>query len=219
MTRTGTRWRLCGLWVALGGLLAACPGGGGNRPDSSGLADLTVADQRAGDLAASDLATGDLATGDLATRDLDATGNLDAAPSDAAPDAAVGDSGGSGPDLTAPDVPLAQGPCSGRAGHNCSGIITLYRTPSGTLELRFPSNFNVSAIPAGEVYLSSRSTLGSSINPGDGNTDVFLGTLQAFTGAQSYAVPAGDEAGRPYAWIWCRQVAVEVGVALLTPLP
>jgi hypothetical protein len=198
------------LWIALGGLLAACPGGKGKGPDSGGLTDLAVVDQRASDLAAGDLAR-DLAADDLSPVDLDV--------SDAAADAAVVDGAGGGPDLTAPDVALSQGPCSGRGGHNCSGTITLYRTPSGALELRFASDFSVSPIPAGEVYLSSRSSLGSSINPGGTSTDVFLGTLQGYTGAQSYTVPAGAEQGRPYAWIWCRQVTVEVGVAQLVPLP
>jgi hypothetical protein len=179
MTRPGTRWRLWGLWVALSGLLAACPSGGGNGQDSSAPVDLAVADQR----------TGDLGPGDAS----------------------------GGPDLSTGDVLLARGPCEGRANHACSGTIALYRTISGALELRFPSDFNVSPIPAGEVYLSSRSALGTSINPGDGNTDVFLGTLKAFTGAQTYAVPAGSDAGRPYAWIWCRAVPIEVGVARLAP--
>jgi hypothetical protein len=190
MTRPG--WHLYGLWASLGLLLAACPSGNGNGLDSSRLVDLAVADQRTGDLAPGDLAPGDLAPSDLSMTDLGAD---DAAPA---------------------DVLLSQGPCSGRAGHACSGIITLYRTPGDALQLRFPSNFSVTPIPAGEVYLSSRSALGSTIDP---NTDVFLGTLQAFTGAQSYAVPAGAEVGRPYAWIWCRRVTVEVGVALLTPQP
>lgn len=190
MTRFDPRLHV--LWVVLGGLLAACPSGGGQGPDRGGLADLAVADR---------------------------TGGLDASPNDAAPDAAVGDSGSSGPDLTPDGVLLSQGSCSGRAGHTCSGLIALYRAVDGDLELRFPSNFSVTSIPAGEVYLSSRSALGDSINPGDGNTDVFLGTLQAFTGAQTYAVPAGAEVGRPYAWVWCRRVTVEVGVALLTPQP
>jgi hypothetical protein len=198
MTRPCTRFLLCCLWVALGGLGTACPSSTGNGQDSSGLVDLIVADQRTGDV---DLRTGDLGPGDAS-----------------APDAAVADSG-SGPDLTSGDVTLAEGPCSGRAGHTCSGQIGLYRTPSGALELRFPSNFRVSPIPAGEVYLSSRNALGSSINPGGTSTDVFLGTLQAFTGAQTYPVSAGTEAGRPYAWIWCRAATVEVGVAPLTSLP
>jgi hypothetical protein len=218
MTRPCKRSLLCCLWVALGGLGTACPSSTGNGQDSSGLADLAVADQRTGDV---DLRPGDLASTDLASTDLASTdlASTDLAPGDAsAPDAAVADSA-SGPDLTAGDVTLAEGPCSGRAGHTCTGQIGLYRTPGGALELRFPSNFRVSQIPAGEVYLSSRSALGSSINPGGTSTDVFLGTLQAFTGAQTYAVTAGTEAGRPFAWIWCRAATVEVGVAPLTSLP
>lgn len=193
MTRSGTRWRRYGRWVALAGLVAACQNGSGYTRDGSGLIDLGIADQ--------------------------SPGNLDATTSDATPDATPGDGGNNGPDLTPGDVPIAQGSCAGRATHACTSILALYRTSSGALELRFPSNFNVSTIPAGEVYLSSRSALGSSINPNGTSTDVFLGTLQGYTGAQTYAVPAGADVGRPYAWIWCRRLTVEVGVAQLVPLP
>jgi hypothetical protein len=120
-----------------------------------------------------------------------------------------------GLDLAEGDRPLAQGMFMNRAGHAGSGAATLYRV-QGKIELRFAADFSVSGVPGPAVFLTSRESMGGSI---DTQADVGLGTLQAIGGAQSYPVPAGAELGRRNVFVYCQPFRVEVAKANLVDLP
>lgn len=129
-----------------------------------------------------------------------------------------GGGGGGGTPITyqGGGTKLLEGPCTGRAGHGCSGNAALFQTESGAIELRFANNFQVVDIPGGFVYLSQRTDLGSGSTAINSQTDVDLGALARFAGQQNYAIAQGQEANRTYAWIWCRPYSVEVGRFELT---
>lgn len=133
----------------------------------------------------------------------------------------AGGGGGGGPvpiTYNGGGTKLYEGTCEGR-GHACSGNAALFRTDSGAVELRLASNFQVVDIPGGFVYLSERNTLGSGSTAINAATEADLGALARFTGAQNYAVAQGQDAGRNYAWIWCRPYSVEVARFELKTLP
>lgn len=111
---------------------------------------------------------------------------------------------------------LLEGTCTGRAGHGCSGNAALFRTDAGAVELRLANNFQVVDVPGGFVYLSARDSLGQGSTAINSQTDVDLGALARFTGAQNYAVAPGQDSGRTYAWVWCRPYSVEVARFELT---
>lgn len=132
---------------------------------------------------------------------------------------AAGEDGGSGVDLAGPGdggtaptaMRFAAGMFEGRAGHAGTGGAALYRL-GGAVELRFDAAFAVSGVPAPAIYLTSRADMGGSI---DTQADVKIGTLTAFSGAQSIAVPAGAEVGRRNVFIYCQPFRVEVAKAPL----
>ena len=70
--------------------------------------------------------------------------------------------------------------------------------------------------PGPVVLLSSRPDIGTAI---DSSADLHLGELKATSGAQSYALPAGGDKGRPYVWIYCEPFGVEVARAQLKDRP
>jgi hypothetical protein len=111
-----------------------------------------------------------------------------------------------------PEVTLATGTFVGRAGYVGRGSVCLVRRGDGQMELRFASDFAVSECPGPMVYLSSRGSIGHTL---DTNMDIHLGALRAFSGAQVYAVPAGAEVGRPFIWVYDTPFRVEVSVAEL----
>ena len=110
---------------------------------------------------------------------------------------------------------LAQGMFVGRAGHAGSGDAHLHRS-QGVLEVRFAANFSVSGVPGPAVFLTSRDSMGGSI---DAQADVNLGTLRSISGAQSYRLPPGADVGRRNVFVFCQPFRVEVAKAALVDLP
>jgi hypothetical protein len=120
----------------------------------------------------------------------------------------------SGLDLTAPmEQVLSRGTFEDRAGHLGRGGASLVRRGAG-LELAFDAQFQVSGVPGPFVYLTSRADMGTQINAA---TDVEIARLKAFSGAQSYPLPAQDFSSRPYVFIFCKPFSVEVARAVLRP--
>lgn len=117
----------------------------------------------------------------------------------------------SGADLSSGARPLAQGTFEGRAGHFGSGDGELYRRADGVVEARFAANFNSSGVPSPVAYLTSRADMGNTIDP---QADIELGIPKS-SGAQSFVVPSGKEAGRRHLFVYCRSFRVEVAKALL----
>ena len=107
---------------------------------------------------------------------------------------------------------LASGSFGGRAGHSGQGTASLVRDADGSERLVFGGDFSVSGVPGPEVVLTSRDSLGTSIDPA---TDLDLGPLQSAAGAQSY--PLADDEGRRRAFIFCKPFGVEVALAVLEP--
>ena len=95
-----------------------------------------------------------------------------------------------------------------------TGTVQLKRNPDGSVELDLLSDFTTGGGPAYHVLLTSRSTIGTAINPSQGDLD--LGPLKSDSGEQSYPVPGGD-GGRRYAWVYCKTYGIEVGRAPLSP--
>jgi hypothetical protein len=118
-----------------------------------------------------------------------------------------------GADLTTFASTVATGTFSGRSHYNGEGSAELVDLGNGQFELRFGSDFNVSQVPGPLVYLSSRGAIGSTI---DSRTDLFLGALTSYSGAQSYLIE-GDPGDRRYAWVYCGPFRVEVALAPMTP--
>lgn len=121
-----------------------------------------------------------------------------------------------GADLATPaDKLLSKGSFTGRAGHAGAGDGMLYRTAGG-VEVRFAPNFTCSGVPGPAVFLTSRDSMGGGI---DTQTDISLGTLRSTSGAQTYTVPPGAEAGRRNVFVYCQPFRVEVAKATLTDVP
>ncbi len=120
-----------------------------------------------------------------------------------------------GQDLADADKPLAQGVFVGRAGHAGSGDAVLYRV-QGRVEVRLAANFSSSGVPGPAVFLTSRDSMGNSI---DAQADIGLGTLRSASGAQRYLVPLGAELGRRNVFVFCQPFRVEVAKATLVDLP
>lgn len=133
-----------------------------------------------------------------------ASGGGDGGSSD---DLGVRSDGGAGPG----EVRFAIGMFEGRAGHGGSGGAALVRS-GGVVEVRFDSDFTVSAVPGPAIYLTSRADMGGSI---DAQADIKLGNLTSFNGAQRIAVPSGAEVGRRNVFIYCQPFRVEVAKAAL----
>jgi hypothetical protein len=159
------------------------PGGsGGNGPATGG--DLAVA--QAGDMGSP--APGDLAGVDLAGADL-------AMPA-------------SGPQTIASGM-FVKGQQSG--GDTGRGSARLVRAADGSETAVFGSDFQSSQIPAGEVVLTSRSSIGTG---GIGSGDLDLGPLKSASGAQQYQLP-GDDGGRRNLFVYCVTYGIDVAVAHL----
>lgn len=121
-----------------------------------------------------------------------------------------------GVDIAEPtDTLLAKGSFMGRAGHGGSGDGMLYRTKAG-VEVRFAANFTASGVPGPAVFLTSRDSMGGSI---DSQADIALGTLKSTTGAQTYPVPTGADVGRRNVFVYCQPFRVEVSKATLVNVP
>lgn len=121
-----------------------------------------------------------------------------------------------GADLAQPtDVLLAKGSFMGRAGHSGSGDGMLYRA-KGAVEVRFAANFTTSGVPGPAVFLTSRDSMGGSI---DSQADISLGTLKSTSGMQVYSVPAGADVGRRNVFVYCQPFRVEVAKATLVNVP
>jgi hypothetical protein len=142
-----------------------------------------------------------------------------------APDLAAGRDQGSAaqdqgtaasPDLaTASDVTVAagvfvKGQQSG--GDTGSGSASLVRHPNGSEIAVFGADFQSSAVPAGEVVLTSRSSIG--VNGIDPATDLDLGPLQSNHGAQSYSL-SGSDGGKRNLFVYCVTYGIDVAVAHL----
>jgi hypothetical protein len=150
-----------------------------------------------------------------------AAGNDGGAASDAGvPDAGAPQvsctAGGAAPIAAAGESILAQGCMTGRAGHAGRGLAALVRRADGEVSLRFGTDFSVSAVPGPVVVLSTRDSLGTSLQPGQGDQEIAV--LLSASGVQSYRVPGGD-AGRRYAWVFCKPFGVEVARATLVSVP
>jgi hypothetical protein len=124
-------------------------------------------------------------------------------------DAAAVADGGATPE------PLARGTWRGRTGYSASGTVTLERAPDGALHVRFEDDFDSQSVPGPVVVLSTRSELGSAIDPAAG--DLELGVLESPRGPQRYAAPP-EAVGALYAWIYCLPFGVEVARAPLAPV-
>lgn len=99
-----------------------------------------------------------------------------------------------------------EGSFAGASGHQVSGSVSVVDTGGGW-EIRFGQDFSFDGAPDPRV--------------GFGNGGTFVeGTdfevLEADTGAQVYAVPAGiDPAGFSDVVIWCGKFSVPLGVAAI----
>ncbi len=107
---------------------------------------------------------------------------------------------------------VAQGIFEGRATHTAAGDAELIARADGTRELHFASNFVITEVEGPIVVLSSRDSLGDTLDP---EQDLILGDLLSSSGEQTYAVPADDP--RSIAWVYCVPYVVEVGRATLLP--
>ena len=108
-----------------------------------------------------------------------------------------------------PFGPLASGSFGGRAGHLAVGDASLFRGDEGRVELRFDSLFEVSQVPGPVVVLTSRESIGTTIDSGLG--DLQLGPLSSYSGEQSY--PVRDPGDRRYAFVFCLSYGLEVARA------
>jgi hypothetical protein len=85
------------------------------------------------------------------------------------------------------------------------------RNPDGSETAVFGSDFQCTQIPAGEVVLTSRSSLGTG---GIQSGDLDLGPLTSSSGAQQYTLPSGD-GGRRNLFVYCLTYGIDVAVAHL----
>jgi hypothetical protein len=128
----------------------------------------------------------------------------------AAPDV---DAGTNAPSDAGAEVVIAAGTWMGRNGESASGGVELVRLADGGEALRFKADFEVGGTPAPVVVMSTRDTLGTQIDPSQG--DVELGVLAQPSGAQSYGVPGGDN-GRRSVFVFCKTYGVETARAILS---
>ncbi len=107
---------------------------------------------------------------------------------------------------------LGTGQWSGLRSYSAAGSAEVAISDEGTTVLRFSDDFSVSGVPGPFVVLSSRPSIGSSIDPGQG--DIEIGPLESNRGAQTYEIPV-DAANLPYVWIFCKPFGVEIARAEL----
>ena len=126
----------------------------------------------------------------------------------------IRDAGGGDDDVEIVDgaAILAIGPWGGRADYAAAGQASIIRRDNGDLELQLSDDFVVDRVPGPVVVLSYRPSIGSEIDPAQG--DVELGRLESNRGAQTYALPAGVD-DRTFVWVYCKPFGLEVGRAEL----
>lgn len=151
-------------------------------------------------------------------------GSASGADGGVAPDAGITQDGGSVADggppsdgglATSPDAgaPVRyEGTWEGRVGYRASGGARVSRGQDGRFALELGADFTVSGVPGPVLVLSTRATLGTSIQPGMG--DVEVGALRANSGAQTYDL--GERFNAAYVWVYCKPFGVEVARAGLT---
>jgi hypothetical protein len=95
-----------------------------------------------------------------------------------------------------------------RVMYNGSGEAQVVRKPDGGLELRF-KGFSVESGPALVVYLSPLAKTPTTSGQGEIPGSISLAPLQAFTGDQTYALPADTNLETLKAIvIWCKEFSV-----------
>jgi len=104
-----------------------------------------------------------------------------------------------------PDGVLRTGTFEGANGYLAEGSVALVRQ-DGAHRLELQPDFRTSRSGALDVRLCRTTACDAS--------DLDLGPVVAFSGAQSYALP-DDGAQYPFAVIWCRAVALPFGYAEL----
>ena len=111
---------------------------------------------------------------------------------------------------------LADGDWRGRGSYSGAGRVTIAIDDQGATVLRLSEDFSVSSVPGPFLVMSSRDSLGASIEPSMG--DIEIGVLAESRGAQTYPIPV-EAAGLPYAWVFCKPFGVEVARAELMEVP
>jgi hypothetical protein len=97
-------------------------------------------------------------------------------------------------------------------GDTGSGAVALVRGTDGVEQVIFGDDFSSTPLPAGEVVLTSRTTIGiGGIQPG---VDLDLGRLKSATGAQSYLMPV-DDGGRRNVFVYCVTYGIDVAIGAL----
>lgn len=158
------------------------PGSGGNGPATDGsAADLAIAVAAPGDMAGPTI-LGDLSAADLATT--------------------------AGPQTIAAGM-FVKGQQNG--GDTGRGSASLVRAADGTMTAVFGADFQSTTVPAGEVVLTSRSSIGTG---GIAAGDLDLGPLKSASGAQQYTL-AGTDGGRRNLFVYCVTYGIDVAVAHL----
>src|SRR5687768_845326 len=69
------------------------------------------------------------------------------------------------------DTPILEGTFSGRGSYRGSGGVSIVRKTDDTFELVFADDFSVSSVPGPVIVLSTRETLGRSIQESQGDLD------------------------------------------------
>ena len=118
--------------------------------------------------------------------------------------------------VTAPPLPSRSGTFSGVRGYAASGSVTLEQNSSGSLILRFGSDFIMNA-SGFYVILYSSNNIRLRFNPAaPAGTFEELGRLKSRTGSQTYSVPSDVELDTyDFVIIYCSFIDREVGFAEL----
>ena len=129
---------------------------------------------------------------------------------------AEGKSGSATLTVTAPPLPSRSGTFSGVRGYAASGSVTLEQNSSGSLILRFGSDFSMNA-SGFYVILYSSNNIRLRFNPAaPAGTYEELGRLKSRTGSQTYSVPSDVELDTyDFVIIYCSFIDLEVGFAEL----
>lgn len=114
--------------------------------------------------------------------------------------------------FVATDQILREGAWEGRTSYDATGRAELVQRTDGRIEIVFSDDFDVDRVPGPVVVLSTRESLGRTVEPALGDID--LGTLKSSQGAQVYEVPSGITE-IDYVWVYCDPFGLEVGRAPL----
>ncbi|MEM9218804.1 MAG: DM13 domain-containing protein [Cyanobacteria bacterium P01_F01_bin.150] len=100
---------------------------------------------------------------------------------------------------------LASGTFEGRSNHVTSGSVSIKETDKGTVVV-LGSDFFLDGAPAPRLGFGNDGYIASTQ----------FATLDAFTGEQTYTIPASiDPSDYNEFWVWCEQADVPLGVATL----